>query len=259
MNPSASPGRALRDLARHSRGSGVPGFLPELRLLGPIEYQLHKALRRLRLRTGRDIAKVNVYGVEQPAAWAGEVVDGCTEVEVAADWNAIALLPAPERALAAHAAFLAGLQTVLDACGVDRNAYLPALQAVAADGFRYAEKLCTVKRDGAALALWLEWDGALDLARLVLRGKGSGSARKAPAETLLGHAWPDFDGIRAQDVVVGEGGRITIEVFAGFMQPHRLLKGRPYIDLPGAVLAPVAGRERIAVSFTLPQAMLVSP
>lgn len=246
------PGRALRDLARHSRSGGAaPGFLPELWLLAPIEYQLHKVLRKLRLRTGRDIAKVNVYGVEQPVAWTGEVFDGCTEVEIAADWNAIALLPAPERALAAHAAFLQGLQTVLDACGVDRHAYLPALQAVATVGFCYAEKLGTVKRDGGALALWLEWDGSLDLARLVMRSQGGG-ARKAPVQALLGHAWPDFDGIRAQDVVVDEAGNVTIEVFAGFMQAHRLLKGRPYIDLPGAVLVPVAGRERIAVSFTLP-------
>ncbi|MES2610602.1 MAG: hypothetical protein V4679_10215 [Pseudomonadota bacterium] len=251
-SPPIPQGRALRDLARHSRTSGAPGFLPELWLLGPIEYQLHKTLRKLRLRTGRDIAKVNVYGVQQPAAWTGEVFDGCTEVEIAADWNAIALLPAPERALAAHAAFLAGLQTVLDGCGVDRDAYLPALQAVAADGFCHAVKLATVKRDSGALALWLEWDGSLDLARLVVRGKAG--ARKAATEQLLGHAWPDFDGIRPQDVAVDDSGRVSIEVFAGFLQPDRLLRGRPYIDIPGAIRSAVPGRERIALSFTLPQA-----
>ena len=62
MNPPAPPGRALRDLAPHSRPSGAPGFLPELWLLVPIEYQLHKTLRKLGLRTGRDIAKVNIHG-----------------------------------------------------------------------------------------------------------------------------------------------------------------------------------------------------
>ena len=124
-------------------------------------------------------------------------------------------MPAPERALAAHAAFVAGLQTVLDACGVDRNAYLPGLQALAAEGFCHAVKMATVKHDSGTLALWLEWDGSLDLARLVVRGKVG--ARKAATEQLLGHAWPDFDGIRPQDVAVGEGGRVSIEVFAGFM------------------------------------------
>lgn len=251
-SPPTPPGRTLRDLARHSRANGVPGFLPELWLLGPIEYQLHKTLRKLGLRTGRDIAKVNVYGVEQPAAWTGEVFDGCTEVEIAADWNAIALLPAPERSLAAHAAFVAGLQHVLDTCGVERHTYLPALQALAADGFCHAVKLATVKHDGGTLALWLEWDGSLDLARLVVRGKAG--ARKAGTEQLLGYAWPDFDGIRPQDVAVDDSGRITIEVFAGFMQSDRLLRGRPYIDIPGAISTVVPGRERIALSFTLPQA-----
>lgn len=252
MTAPASPGRALRDLARHSRSSGVPGFLPELWLLGPIEYQLHKTLRKLGLRTGRDIAKVNIYGVEHPAAWTGEVFDGCTDVEIAADWNAIAMLPAPERAMAAHAAFLMGLQNVLDACGVERHTYLPALQALAADGFCHAVKLATVKHDGGTLALWLEWDGSLDLARLVVRGKAG--ARKAATEQLLGYAWPDFDGIRPQDVAVDDSGGITIEVFAGFMQAHRLLKGRRYVDIAGAACTPVPGRERIALSFTLPQA-----
>ncbi|EJE54712.1 hypothetical protein PMI14_00342 [Acidovorax sp. CF316] len=252
MKPSAPPGRALRDLARLARTSGAPGFLPELWLLGPIEYQLHKTLRKLGLRTGRDIAKVNIYGVEHPAAWSGEVFDGCTDVEIAADWNAIAMLPAPERAMATHAALVAGLQTVLDACGVERHTYLPALRALAADGFCHAVKLATVKQGSGTLALWLEWDGALDLARLVVRGKAA--ARKAATEQLLGCAWPDFDGIRPQDVAVDERGGITIEVFAGFMQPDRLLKGRPYFDIPGAVRTAVPGRERISLSFTLPQA-----
>ncbi|MDP4074357.1 hypothetical protein [Acidovorax sp. A1169] len=251
IEATALPGRVLRDLARQSRTSGAPVFLPELWLLGPIEYQLHKILRKLGLRTGRDIAKVNIYGVEHPVAWSGEVFDGCTEVEIAADWSAIAMLPAPERALAAHAAFVAGLQTVLDACGVERHTYLPALQALAADGFCHAAKLATVKHDSGTLALWLEWDGSLDLARLVVRGKAG--ARKDATEQLLGHAWPDFDGIRPQDVAVDDSGGITIEVFAGFMQPDRLLRGRPYIDIPGAMRTAVRGRERISLSFTLPQ------
>ena len=229
----------LRDIGRQTPiGTPVP---IENWLLGPVEFAIYKQLRRLKIDTGIKLSKINILGTSNPQPYRGECFDGCTVVQLDADWTEIACLPRNNRVETAVITFSAGISVVLDHFGLTKENFYSMIKELNNKFLEINIKLGSFQSNKETFSLFIYWKATMDFAQL----RVSQTASKNNKFTVIAEMWPDFESIKPADIHV-ESGHLQIKCFAGFFS--KTLLGRKYLEPSGGVGHVVYSNENKSVT-----------